>query len=92
MPEEIAGDFNSDGEVDEADFAVWKSTFGSKLDLRADANVDLVVDSADYTIWRNAFEAALNEPPVVESVPEHSCYLLGGICIVFGMLAHRPRL
>jgi hypothetical protein len=47
------GDFRDDEIVDEADYELWKMTFGSMSDLRADGNGDGTVNAADYTIWRN---------------------------------------
>jgi GH35 family endo-1,4-beta-xylanase/subtilisin family serine protease/subtilisin-like proprotein convertase family protein len=47
------GDFNSDDLVNNADYNLWKQTFGSTTDLRADANHSGRVDLGDYTIWRN---------------------------------------
>jgi hypothetical protein len=32
---------------------VWKTTFGSFVDLRADANRNGFVDAADYTVWKD---------------------------------------
>jgi hypothetical protein len=49
----IAGDFDSSGTVDNLDYDLWKSTFGSTTDLRADANGDGGVDAGDYTVWRD---------------------------------------
>jgi hypothetical protein len=51
----MAGDFDFDGCVDNADLAAWRSNFGTvSLVSRhgADANRDGVVDAADYTVWR----------------------------------------
>ena len=48
------GDFNRDGNVDIADYGVWKTTFGSTSEPAPDANRNGIVDTADYVIWRKA--------------------------------------
>ena len=69
----VAGDYNGDGLVDAADYALWNSTFGaSGAGLDADGNGDGVIDAADYTIWRdNAVLPALpgdyNDDGVVDT-------------------------
>ena len=73
---EVEGDFNGDSVVDAADFSLWKSTFGSKVDLRADANLDFVVDGADYTIWRNHFDTIVAGGAAGATVPEPGTLLL----------------
>jgi glucose/arabinose dehydrogenase len=51
-----AGDFNSDGMVDAADYVVWRNTLGqSGADLAADGDGNDVVEQADYNIWRSRF-------------------------------------
>jgi hypothetical protein len=49
------GDFNADGEVDAADYVVWRQSHGSSTDLRADGNGDGSIDDADYAVWRAHF-------------------------------------
>lgn len=49
----VVGDFDFSGMVDQFDYQVWKSNFGSSTELAADGNGDGVVDAADYTVWRN---------------------------------------
>jgi len=49
----LAGDYNRDGVVDNADYDLLALTFGSTTDLRADGNGNGTVDLADYTIWRD---------------------------------------
>lgn len=53
----LAGDFDSDGDVDGDDYTAWLTGFASD-DPMIDGNGDGVVNAADYTIWRDAFAAS----------------------------------
>jgi hypothetical protein len=54
-PVGLAGDYNDDGRVDDADRGVWRANFGAwslTTSLAADGNRDGIVDTADYVVWR----------------------------------------
>jgi len=57
----LAGDYNANGQIDAADYVLWRKTLGSTTDLRADGSGPTpgvpngVVDQADYTFWRSRF-------------------------------------
>jgi len=94
----IPGDYDGSGSVNADDYDLWKSTFGSTVDLRADGNDDDKVDAADYTVWRNNFSAggsganflAVNNSTLGVAVPEPTAISLGGI-LIGGLLCWRPR-
>jgi hypothetical protein len=54
----LAGDYDASGAVDQNDYAVWRSTYGSRDSLAADGNGKGEVDTADFIIWRKALSAA----------------------------------
>ncbi len=74
----LQGDYNGDGVVDQADYQVWRTSFGNTTALQADGNENGVVDGSDYIVWRanlgrtwldlatgsgtSALEAAIPEP------------------------------
>jgi peptidyl-prolyl cis-trans isomerase A (cyclophilin A) len=65
-----AGDYNLDGAVNNADFAIWQADYGSTLRAEADGNGNGVVDDADYEIWRSG-------------VPEPSTLAMAGMLSLF---------
>ena len=56
----ITGDFNTDGNVDAADYTLWRHTTGATVPryTSADADGSGTIDNADYTIWRSHFGLA----------------------------------
>ena len=59
---ELQGDYNSDGVVDMADYAVWRETQGSQDNLAADGDRSGTVDANDYAVWKRNFGAVASSP------------------------------
>jgi hypothetical protein len=57
----LAGDYDGNGKVEQADYTFWKSNFGATagIGLQADGNGNGSVDAADYTVWRDNLGAML---------------------------------
>lgn len=72
----VAGDFNGDGTVDAADYAVWRDNLGASDEtaLSGNGNGDGVVDTGDYQLWQTYFgltaPAALQAGSPTLPVPE----------------------
>ncbi|HYO26022.1 MAG TPA: hypothetical protein VEQ85_13850 [Lacipirellulaceae bacterium] len=83
----LAGDFNSDGNVDAADLVRWRQGFG--LDDRADADLDGDTDGSDFTVWQrsvgNQGPPGLYSPAAVALRPETAA--VGVPEPAFGLLA-----
>jgi peptidyl-prolyl cis-trans isomerase A (cyclophilin A) len=73
-----AGDYNFDGVVNNADYLVWKNSFGSTTLAEADGNGDGVVNVADYTVWRDSMAGASQSV----TIPEPTAAAI----VVLGML------
>jgi hypothetical protein len=92
LPPDLPGDFNDDGEVNQADFNLWRSTFGSTSELAADANDNGVVDAADYVVWRkfssDPMIAAANSQsaPSRATAPEPAAFWLAALSLCVPVL------
>ena len=55
------GDYDNDGDVDGADYVLWRNTQGQSVSpgTGADGDFNGQVNSADYTVWRSHFGQAL---------------------------------
>jgi hypothetical protein len=77
------GDYNFDGRVDQADFQVWRNSFGKEgpywggypVDA-ADGNRDGAVDAADYILWRKNASLSTGAVGGLSAVPEPGAFLL----------------
>lgn len=89
----IDGDYNLDGKVDAADFAIFRKSQGlTGLTLAADGNHNGLIDSGDYDVWRAHFgqSAALGSAiGISATVPEPSAMVLVAVAIT--LLRFRKR-
>ena len=90
---ELVGDYNGDGQVDLADYTVWRNNLGAAESVLANpGNNNGVVDVGDYTAWKDNF--GLSASPVVagaSSVPEPSSAMLIGVLLGTLVLAGSRR-
>jgi hypothetical protein len=86
------GDFDSDGDVDGADFVAWQTNFpkesGATL-TQGDADADGDVDGADFVVWQTNFPFPSGSGPT--PVPEPGSLLIIATGIGLGTLALRRR-
>jgi hypothetical protein len=84
------GDYDRNGIVNAADYAVWSAAYGAIGANDADGNGNGVVDAADYTIWRNNLGAGSPGSFIGSAdVPEPSTFLI--LLIGWGMLFSARR-
>jgi hypothetical protein len=91
-PTNLPGDFNRDGQIDEADYEQWRQQFAAIVDpfAAADGNGDGTVDAADFTVWRDNFIAGASR--ATQPVPEPSLLpLLTAIPATHFRRHRRPR-
>ena len=91
----LRGDYNGDGNVDAADYVVWRKSLGQTgAGLAADGNLDGTIDSEDYGIWRVNFGRSRGSgaifaraPMAAANVPEPATVsLLVLVCFLPGLV------
>jgi hypothetical protein len=86
----LAGDYDADGSVDDADYLVWKASFGSNVKLAADGNDNGRVDAADFAVWRNNFGALSSGAGATQlPTPEPVAWHLVIVAAPLGLLIRR---
>jgi hypothetical protein len=90
----LPGDYDLDGDVDQADYIVWRASFGNPESVpgnNADGNANGIVDAADYVLWRDNLGTSLFTPLGTGSgsalglsgtaVPEPASIAIGLLCL-----------
>lgn len=93
----LAGDFDSDGDVDGADFANWQTNFSKASGatrVQGDSDGDGDVDGADFIAWQTNF--ASTPGPAASPVPEPQTMQLGllaaaAICLATSRRRNNPQ-
>jgi FG-GAP repeat len=88
-----AGDYNSNGIVDAADYTVWRDSLGlTGIGLAADGNGNGMIDSGDYDVWQANFGKTAGNgvgSAATADVPEPSTAALLVIGCIVALVARR---
>lgn len=82
----VAGDYNSNGIVDAADYVVWRDNLGKSVTLPNDSTPGTVTQ-ADYTLWKTNFGSMAGSGSLVgAAVPEPASAQLAFIVLLVAVL------
>lgn len=90
------GDFNGNGQVDAADYTLWRDSLGQAVtpNTSPDANGDGTINQEDFLVWHANFGLAVGAS-VTRAVPEPGStglLLLSGLFFGLSFVGcHRPR-
>jgi hypothetical protein len=89
----LPGDYNADGQVDAADYVVWRKGYGESVPnwSGADGNGDGVVDDDDFAVWTAGYgsPAAGSGSALAPPVPEPAATALACVALVGACLSRR---
>jgi hypothetical protein len=88
----LAGDYNDNGTVDAADYALWRNNLGEIVTLPNDTTPEWVMDE-DYPVWRANFggvAGGATSTGAGNSVPEPDALMMWlGVLTLLSMLQRR---
>jgi len=90
----LPGDYDGNGVVEQADYAVWRTSLGDTTSLAADGNGNHVVDAADYVVWRKNLGRtwqSLGSGAGAQhaTVPEPAAVILASFALIDGLMRRR---
>ncbi|MCA9241517.1 MAG: hypothetical protein KDA37_15010 [Planctomycetales bacterium] len=93
LPPGMDGDFNNDGQVDAADYALWRDHRGAATEAAINYNGNGGgIDQSDYNLWRANYGAtsaiAATTTPVTAPEPAAGWLVLSGLSL--GLPRRRP--
>jgi hypothetical protein len=92
-PMALAGDYNDNGAVDAADYAVWRNNLGTSFALPNETATPGMVTQEDYTAWRANFgSASVPGAAASTAAPEPGTLLLGLLSLVAFVVSRRAKI
>jgi autotransporter-associated beta strand protein len=86
----LAGDFDSDGDVDAADLTAWQAEFA--VNANSDSDLDFDSDGADFLAWqRNLGTDLTPAAPATGMIPEPACTALAAMSVAALVTMRRRR-
>ena len=72
-----SADFDTDGDIDGADFLTWQRGFGvGTTKVQGDANADSAVNGSDLVVWKNQYGFVATSVAALGSVPEPTAFVM----------------
>ena len=88
----MVGDYNRSGDIDAADYVVWRKTMSqSGPALAADGNNNGVIDGADFAVWRANFgnSSGIGSGTSPAAIPEPTTFALALLLVTFALTNRR---
>jgi hypothetical protein len=89
----LAGDYNSDGRIDAADYTVWRDSLGAATLTNRGAGITGPVGTGDYDFWKSHFGEGMGSGAAAgAAIPEPTtACLIFSITILAGNVRSRAR-